>query len=163
LRVSNPERPVLDKEFLKMNSALRATNPFSSLGSLNRLDSLFDHLIRGDGDAQRGGFVWRPLPLSVWQDDKAIFLEAELPGVLEQEVDITVHEGVLTIKAERKDAEGREYLHKGRSFGRFEQAITLPEQVDSEKVVASLTNGVLRIELPKVPQAQPRKIALKTS
>jgi HSP20 family protein len=151
------------KEFVKMNPTLRATHPFSSLGSLNRLDSLFDRLVNGDGDAQRAGFAWRPLPLSVWQDDKTVFLEAELPGVSEQDVDITVHEGLLTIKAERKDAEGREYLHKGRSFGRFEQAITLPEQVDSEKVVASLTDGVLRIELPKVPQAQPRKIALRTS
>jgi HSP20 family protein len=145
-----------------MIPTLRSSHPFPSLSSLNRLDSLFDRLLSGEGESQRAGFVWRPLPLSVWQDDKTVFLEAELPGVAEKDVDITVHEGVLTIKAERQDTEGREYLHKGRSFGRFEQAITLPEQVDSEKVAASLTDGVLRIELPKVPQAQPRKIALRT-
>ena len=146
-----------------MIPTLRVTHPFSSFGTLNRLDSLFDRLLAGDGEAQRAGFVWRSLPLSLWQDDKTIFLEAELPGVSEKDVDITVHEGVLTIKAVRQDAEGREYLHKGRSFGRFEQAITLPEQVDSEKVEASLVSGVLRIELPKVPQVQPRKVALRTS
>jgi HSP20 family protein len=146
-----------------MIPTLRASHPFSSLGSLNRLDSLFDRLLSGDGEAQRAGFVWKPLPLSLWQDDKTVYLEAELPGVAEKDVDITVHEGVLTIKAERQETEGREYLHKGRSFGRFEQAISLPEHVDSENVAASLNNGVLRIELPKVPQAQPRKIALKTS
>ena len=107
-----------------MIPTLRSSHPFSSLGNLNRLDSLFDRLLSGDGDGQRTGFVWKPLPLSLWQDDKTIFLEAELPGVLEKDVEITVHEGVLTIKAERQEAEGREYLHKGRSFGRFEQAIT---------------------------------------
>jgi HSP20 family protein len=146
-----------------MMPTLRSTHPFSSFGSLNRLDSLFDRLLNGDGDGQRAEFGWRPLPLSLWQDDKAVFLEAELPGVLEKDVEITVHEGTLTIKAERHDTDGREYLHKGRTFGRFEQAIVLPEQVDSEKIDASLTNGVLRIELPKVPQAQPRKVSLRTS
>jgi HSP20 family protein len=146
-----------------MIPTLRSTHPFSSLGNLNRLDSLFDRLLNGDGEAPRAGFAWRPLPLSLWQDDKTIFLEAELPGVLEKDVEMTVHEGVLTIKAEKQDTGEREYLHKGRSFGRFEQAISLPEQVDSEKIDASLTNGVLRIELPKVPQAQPRKVTLRTS
>jgi HSP20 family protein len=146
-----------------MMPVLRSSHPFSSLASLNRLDSLFDRLLNTDGEGHRAGFVWRPLPLSVWQDETTVFIEAELPGVSESDVDITVHEGVLTIKAERKDQEGREYLHKGRSFGRFEQAITLPEQVDAEKVEASLSNGVLRVELPKIPQAQPRKVALKSS
>ena len=116
--------------------------------------------------AAKGGkraYVWKPLPLSLWQDDTSIFLEAELPGVAEKDVDITVHDGVLTIKAERQDDEGRDYLHKGRAFGRFEQAISLPDLVDPEKVEASLSNGLLRIVLPKVPQAQPRKIALKSS
>jgi HSP20 family protein len=143
-----------------MIPTLRVTHPFSTL---NRLDSLFDRFLSGDGEAPRGGFVWRSLPLSLWQDDKAVYLEAELPGVAEKDVDISVHEGVLSIKAERKATEGRAYLHNGRSFGRFEQAITLPDQVDPENVAATLTNGVLRIELPKIPQAQPRKIALRTS
>ena len=97
-----------------MIPTLRSTYPFSSLGSLNRLDSLFDRLLSGEGDGQRAGFAWRPLPLSLWQDDKSIYLEAELPGVSEKDVEITVHEGVLTIKAEKQDPEGREYLHKGR-------------------------------------------------
>jgi HSP20 family protein len=141
----------------------RANHPFASLGSLNRLDSLFDRLLNSEGEGQRPANVWRALPLSIWQDESSIFLEAELPGVPEQNVDITVHEGVLTIKAQRPDQEGRDYLHKGRAFGRFEHAITIPEQVDSERVEASLTNGVLRIMLPKLPQAQPRKIALKSS
>jgi HSP20 family protein len=146
-----------------MNAMFRSTHPFSSLGSLNRLDSLFDRLVNNEREGQQPRFLWRPLPLCLWQDDNSIFLEAELPGVAENDVDITVHEGVLSIKAEKKDPEGREYLLKGRSFGRLEQAITLPDPVESDKVEASLSSGVLRIVLPKIPQAQPRKIALKTS
>src|SRR5262249_7823594 len=109
-------RPVSIEGLSKMIPTLRVTHPFSTL---NRLDSLFDRFLSGDGEAQRAGSVWRSLPLSLWQDDKAVYLEAELPGVAENEVDITVHEGVLSIKAERKDTEGRAYLHNGRAFGRF--------------------------------------------
>ena len=141
-----------------MVPTLSSTHPFSSLASLNRLDSLFDRFLNQDGEGRQAAYVWKPLPLSVWQDDNSIFLEAELPGVAEKDVDITVNEGVLTIKAERQDQEGRDYLHKGRAFGRFEQAISLPDLVDSEQVEASLTNGVVRIVLPKIPQAQRRRV-----
>jgi HSP20 family protein len=147
----------------QMLPTLRAAYPFTSLASLSRLDSLFDRLLSNEGDGTPSGSVCRPLPLSLWQDDSSIFLEAELPGVLEKDVEITVHEGVLTIKAEKQDQDGRNYIHKGRLFGKFEHAISLPEQVDSEKVEAALSNGVLRIVLPKVAQALPRKVALKTS
>ena len=140
-----------------------STYPFASIGSLNRLDSLFDRLLNADTNGKRADFAWSPVALSVWQDDEAFYLEAELPGVAESDVDITVHKGVLTIKGEKKEAEGRQYLHTSRTFGRFEKAISLPEQVDSEKVDASLTDGILRLVMPKVPQAQPRKVSLKTS
>ncbi len=146
-----------------MRLTSRSAYPFSPLASLNRLDSLFDRLLSSDADPAPAGPVTRPLPLSLWQDDTSVFLEAELPGVEEKDVEITVHEGVLTIKAEKRDQDGRNYLHKGRFFGTFEHAIGLPDQVDSEKVEASLTTGVLRIVLPKVARALPRKVALKTS
>ena len=146
-----------------MLPTLRSVYPFSPFTSFNRLDSLFDRFLTSEAGVQQPAFASSPLPLSLWQDDSSIFLEVELPGVAEKDLDITVHEGVLTVKAEKRDQEGREYLRNGRVFGTFEHAIALPEQVDSEKVEASLTNGVLKIVLPKVAQAQPRKIALKTS
>jgi HSP20 family protein len=146
-----------------MLPTLRYASPFFSPASMNRLDSLFDRLVNGDDDGPRPGVDSTPVPISLWQDDNSIVLEAEVPGVLEKDVEITVHQGVLTIKAEKRDQEGRNYLHMNRRFGKFEHAITLPDQVDSEKVDASLADGVLRVVLPKVAQALPRKIALKSS
>jgi HSP20 family protein len=81
----------------------------------------------------------------------------------DQDVEVTVHNGILFIRGERKVEEGREYLYNGRTWGRFERAITLPEAVDAETVEAELTNGVLRIALPKSPEAKPKRIALRTS
>ena len=146
-----------------MIPTLRTSYPFSTFPQFNRLDSLFDRLLNADAEGPRESVLSRPLPLSLWQDDNAIYLEVELPGVSENDVDITVHEGVLTVKAQKQDQEGRNYLHSSRAFGSFERSISLPEQVDSQKVEASLSSGVLRVVLPKLEQEKPRKIALKTS
>jgi len=148
-----------------MLPAFRVSSPFSPVsGSTFRgLDSLFHNVFGDDGDRLRPVWTRNVVPMSVWQDDSNVYLEAELPGVAEKDLEITVHDGVLTIKGESQDEEGRAYIYNGRTFGRFERAVTLPDQVDSEQVEATLTNGVLRVRLAKVPQAKPRKIALKTS
>ena len=81
----------------------------------------------------------------------------------DQDVEVTVHKGVLFIRGERKAEEGRQFLYNGRSWGRFERAITLPDAVNADAVQAELANGVLRVTLPRSPEARPRKITLKTS
>jgi HSP20 family protein len=129
----------------------------------NRLEGLFDRLfddtIFGFSPRVEGGAV----PISLWQDEDHIYVEADLPGMSEQDVDVTVHKGVLYIRGERKVEEGRQYLYNGRTWGRFEQVITLPDEVDAAAVQAELSQGVLRLTLPKSPEAKPRKIALRTS
>jgi HSP20 family protein len=70
---------------------------------------------------------------------------------------------MLFIRGERKPEEDRQYLYNGRAWGRFERVITLPEAVDADNVQAELSNGILRVALPKSPQAKPKKITLKTS
>jgi HSP20 family protein len=139
-----------------------ASFPVASL-PVDRFDSLFDRFFGTDGEQLRPSWAWAGVPVSVWQDDNNIYVEVELPGVAEKDVDLTVDNGVLTIKAERHDEAGRTYLHNGRSFGRFERAITLHENIDSEHVEATLTGGVLRVVLPKHPDARPKKITLKGS
>jgi HSP20 family protein len=101
--------------------------------------------------------------VSLWQDDDHIYVEADLPGMADEDVEVTVHMGVLFIRGERKAEPGRQYLYNGRTWGRFERAITLPDEVDTEAVQAELTQGVLRVSLPKRPEAKPRKITLKSS
>jgi len=136
-------------------SAPFVTNP------INRLESLFERVFGDDG-----GFMsqaWPQLPVAMWEDDNHIYIEADVPGVAEHDVDVTVQNGMLFIRGERKPQEGRRYLYNGQWFGRFERVVTLPEAVNTDDVQATLTNGLLCIALPKSPEAKPRKITLKTS
>ena len=127
-------------------------------GSINRLDSLFDRAFGADGLL---GQAWGGVPVAMWQDDDHLYVEAELPGITERDVDITVHNGMLFIRGERKPQEGRRYLYNGRSYGRFERVISLPEAVQTEDVQATLKDGILSLTLPKSPEAKPRKITLQ--
>jgi len=76
-------------------------------------------------------------------------------------VEVTVHNEMLYIRGERKREEGRQYLYNGRTDGRFERAITLPEPVKTDDVRATLTDGVLQVALPKSPEAKPKRIAIQ--
>jgi HSP20 family protein len=128
---------------------------------INRLEGLFDRLFDDNF------FSLRPdragMPLSLWQDENHIYVDVDLPGMSDEDVEVTVHKGVLFIRGERKAEEGRQYLYDGRTWGRFERAITLPEEVNAAEVEAELCRGVLRITMAKSPETRPRKITLKTS
>jgi len=130
---------------------------------VNRLERLFEHFF--DDSVSHKGFRadWDGVPTAIWQDENHVHVEAELPGLTEQDVEVIVHNGVLFIRGERRVEEGRQYLYNGRTWGRFERVITLPEEVDADNVQAELTNGVLRLALPKTPESKPKKILLKTS
>jgi HSP20 family protein len=133
-------------------------------GPLNRLENVFEQVFGEEGVfAAPTGSTFAGPPMAMWADDDHIEIEAELPGVAESDVDLTVHKGLLTIRFERKPSEGRRYLYASRVFGRFERTVSLPEAVDAENVQAELKDGLLRIRLPKSPEAKPRKITLRTS
>jgi HSP20 family protein len=135
----------------------------SSSTALNGLELVFDRFFGDDGNWLKSTSVRDVVPMSVWQDDDHVYFEAELPGVAEKDLEISLHKGVLTVKGQSRDQDGREYLYNSRRFGSFERVVTLPEVVDSEQVDATLSGGILRIRLTKLPQARPRKITLKTS
>jgi HSP20 family protein len=130
---------------------------------MNRLEGLFDRLF----DDTVFGFSPRvegtAPPISLWQDEDNVYVEADLPGMTEQDLEVMVHKGVLSIRGERKAEEGRRYLYNGRTWGRFERAITLPDEVNTADVQAELSHGVLRLTLPKSPETKPRKITLTSS
>jgi len=146
-----------------MLPVLRTNYPSAPVAprSINRLDSLFESFFGDDGGPL--GPAWSGAPLAMWQDEDRICIEAELPGVADKDLDITVHNGMLFIRGERKPEEGRRYLYNGRTYGRFERVVTLPEAVTTDGVQATMKDGVLRIELPKSPEAKPKKITLKTA
>jgi len=130
---------------------------------INRLEGLFDGLF--DDGVFSFGFRAdeSAVPISLWHDDDHIYVEADLPGMTDQDIEVTVHNGVLSIRGERKPEQGRRYVYNGRTWGRFDRAIALPDKVDAGAVQAELSQGVLRVTLPKSPETKPRKITLKSS
>ena len=93
--------------------------------------------------------------------DRVLFF-FDVPGVKKEDVDITLENGVLTVKGSRKfePTGAKEQLLLGRSYGTFSRSFSLPEHLDEEKLSAKLVDGVLAIEIPKLQKAQPRRIAI---
>lgn len=127
----------------------------STTGAATRLANAFDHFFEGAPAAS----AWTAVPLAVWEDEETVSVQIDMPGVAEADVELTVHDGVLTVRAERKRV-SENALCDTRSYGRFEQRISLPRGVDPERVEAKLRDGVLAVTLPKSPSAKPRKISV---
>ncbi len=142
-------------------------DPFRNLLALqDEMNRLFEGTLFGEtGRASRGGrsIVWAP-PIDVVESKDKVIVNAELPGMKPDEVELSVDEGVLTVKGERKFSEEvkEENLHRiERAYGYFERRIALPKTIDAERITATYTDGVLRIELPKVEESKPKQIPIK--
>jgi len=107
--------------------------------------------------------AWAPR-VDVDETDKEITVKADLPGVDPKEIDISVVEGALVIKGERKEereTKKKNYHQVERFVGQFYRAIALPPGADPDKITASSAKGVVTITIPKKPEMQPKKIAVK--
>ena len=113
--------------------------------------------LASNGDSQKP--LWQPA-VDVHENAERILLVADLPGLEQSELDITIEKNVLSIRGERKGAAASEgsYHHRERVQGTFTRAFTLPATVDVEAVVAEMKSGVLTITLPKKAEAKPRQI-----
>lgn len=143
-------------------SGLIRRNPFDELASFWPRDLL----------ARLGGtplsMEWSPR-CDVSETDDALVVHAELPGVEAKDMDVSIHDGVLTLRGEKRTERAEE--DKGRSyserfFGSFERRLVLPANVDEDKIEANLKDGVLEVRLPKSAPAPPpeaRKVEIKTS
>ncbi len=106
---------------------------------------------------------WSPL-VDVEEQDDAYVLEAELPGVKRDDVDIELVGNELAITGELKEKERSGVLRRRtRRMGRFDYRVTLPEQVDAEQIDASLSEGVLTVRVPKSQRAHRKKVAIRGS
>ncbi|HRQ73891.1 MAG TPA: Hsp20/alpha crystallin family protein [Phycisphaerales bacterium] len=101
--------------------------------------------------------------VNLWHDDAAFHLEAELPGFSLDEVEVTATENLVTVRGrrERTTPEGAETLRVERELTHFERTVGLPLPIDPSQVEATLTNGVLRVTMPKAESARPRKIEVR--
>ena len=106
------------------------------------------------------------LPINVWEDEHALYAEADMPGLDPAKLDVSVTEGnQLTIQGERSPVEikGATWVRQECPTGAFIRVIGLPSLVDPDKVEASYEQGVLKLTLPKSEAAKPRKITVKAA
>jgi HSP20 family protein len=132
-------------------------------------DSIFD-LEREIGNIFNGVFgsgaqsAEQGPALDIAEQEDASVVVAELPGVKREDIKITLHDGMLTLAAERKQTalpENAQWIRNEIPAGRVTRTVTLPHDVEADRVSAELTNGILRIVLPKAASARPKEIQVQ--
>ncbi|MFX1266310.1 MAG: Hsp20/alpha crystallin family protein [Promethearchaeota archaeon] len=117
--------------------------------------------------------IWRRLPtqerewspaIEVFEKEDKYVVKAEIPGLKEEDVEISVNDDVLTLKGEKKteyEVKEEEYHWSERTYGSFLRTIRLPSNVEAEKIEAEYENGMMEITLPKMAEVKPKKIMVK--
>jgi HSP20 family protein len=144
--------------------AINRWDPFRDVITLqNRVNSIFRDFSEGDGALTTASFV---PPVDVYEDAQKVVLKLEVPGIEEKDLDIRVENNTLAVKGERKfeNEEKEENFHRiERRYGSFYRAFTLPSTVDTENVQANYNAGVLKVELKKKAEAQPKQIKVNVA
>ena len=123
----------------------------------NYMDNFFDDMLCNWG-VRNSSYP----EVNVYEDSKAFYLEAALPGYTNEDVTINVDKHVLHIASEKMTKKDeRKYIVRERGNIRFDRAFSLPEGINEEAIEAEFKNGILTITLPKLPTEQPKKIAVK--
>jgi HSP20 family protein len=130
----------------------------------SEMDNLWDSFFE-TGLTKRTGAkgYWLPA-LDVSESETDLVVEAELPGVDEKDIDISLSDGLLTIRGERKQGKERketDYHLVERSYGSFTRLIRLPKEVKTDKISASFKDGILKITSPKSEEAKKKEIKIK--
>jgi HSP20 family protein len=135
---------------------------FSTWQAVSTLDRMFDDVMGSSLGTATGRSARRFEPsIDVRANQDEVVFVCDVPGVKQDDLDVTLENQVLTIKGARKYVnEQNEQVVLERAYGAFQRAFTLPEHLDASRLEASLADGVLTIRIPKVPKAKPRKIAI---
>ena len=139
---------------------------FLALGELrDEMEKAFSDFDRGFGLRRIHG-DWAGGPRTDLIDNgEALVVKAEVPGMEDKDLEVTIEGKALTIRGKRENAvpEGYTVHRRERGAYEFSRAFNLPCRVDSEKVAASLKDGILELTMPKVPEAKPRQIAIASN
>ncbi|MFY9855215.1 MAG: Hsp20/alpha crystallin family protein [Terracidiphilus sp.] len=144
--------------------AITRWDPFREVVALqNRVNSLFREMNEEGDPVAAASFV---PAVDIYEDAQKVMLKLEVPGIDQKDLDVRIEDHTLTVKGERKfeSEEKEQNFHRiERRYGSFYRAFTLPSSVDTENVAASYNAGVLKLELKKKPEAQPKQIEIKVA
>jgi HSP20 family protein len=140
--------------------------PWTGMTGLRKeMDQMFERFLEP---------MWREMPalgdweptVDVSEDTEAVTVKAELPGVDQKDIDVSLHDGMLTIKGEKhaeKEEKDKRQHRMERSYGAFFRSFRLPAAVQADKVTATFKDGVVTITLPKAPEAKGTSIPIKSA
>ena len=143
---------------------VRWTDPFREFASLqDRINRVFSETQARTDEGLMTSGNWAPL-VDIYQNgDHEVVLKAELPEVKREDIDVTVENGTLTLRGERKfssEIKEEQYHRVERRYGTFSRSFSLPPKVDTSKVAADYKDGVLTVRLPLREDAKPRQIKI---
>ena len=137
-------------------------NPYRELMNVHeQLNRLFEEPGGQTSDSSYGG--WFPA-IDLREEEKRFVIEADLPGVKKDDIQIEVENNVLTLRGERKfeHESKKENFHRiERAYGKFMRSFTLPSRIDASQITASQNGGILEIVIPKAKESLPQKIEIK--
>jgi HSP20 family protein len=141
-----------------------AWSPFGDLARIEReMEELVGRFPQWPwGERGRG---WAPAIDMIDEKDEVV-LRADLPGLDDKDIEVTVQDGAVTIRGERKEEKEEKkehYYYSERSYGAFARTLMLPAGVEADKVKATFSKGVLEVHLPKAKEAKGRKIEIKAA
>lgn len=141
-------------------------DPFQDMLSLREaMNQLLEESFVQTPGFSRGGQAFVPA-LDLSETPDAFIVEAAVPGIKSDDLNITVENNVLTISGElREEAERKErnYHRVERRFGKFQRSLALPNSVKADTINATLSDGVLRVEIPKAEEVKPRRITVNVN
>jgi len=148
-------------------SNMRRWDPFGEMMTLrDAMNQLFeDSMVSPSRSGTSGNTL--AMPLNIRETEDGFQVEAVVPGLQPDDLNITIHDNVLTISGETRQEQKNEGKQGNwhvmeRRYGRFSRSVSLPTTVKADDVQASLENGILHLEIPKAEQVRPRKIAVQS-
>jgi len=147
-----------------MGMTLVKWEPFRDLMAMqDRMTRLIDETLSHIWKEDMAQGVWSP-PVDILERGDEVVLKVDLPGVSQNEIDIRVEEGTLTIQGERKfvkESSEENYVQIEKPYGTFRRTFSIPRTIDQESIKASYKDGVLRIILPRKQEIQPKQIVVE--
>lgn len=143
------------------HSRFGTTMPESFDTVRREMDETFDRLFGRSENRPAYNTGLSQIPASLWEDDEHVYLSVDVPGLHQDDLDLTIQDGRLWIRGERKrPADHGKCWYDERTYGRFERVIGLSDLVDPDSIEAELDNGVLSVMLTKKPEAKPHRISI---